>query len=154
MSLASGVTIQDECLTAFNNLRMTGGTKGAKPKFIIYKIADNKKEVVVEDVSEDTDYEAFLEKLEAAKDSNGNPAPRYAVYDVEYDLGGGEGMRSKIMFISWVPSGTSTIWSMIYASTREVLKNALNVHTSIHADDKSDIAWKTILAEASRGKAK
>lgn len=72
---------------------MTGGTKGAKPKFIIYKIADNKKEVVVEDVSEDTDYEVFLQKLEAAKDSNGNPAPRYAVYDVEYDLGGGEGMR-------------------------------------------------------------
>ena len=44
-------------------------------------------------------------------------------------------------------------WSMIYASTREVLKNALNVVTSIHADDKSDIEWKTVLKEASGGKA-
>ncbi len=43
---------------------------------------------------------------------------------------------------------------MIYASTREVLKNALNVHSSIHADDKGDIAWKTLVAEASGGKAK
>lgn len=46
-----------------------------------------------------------------------------------------------------------TQWSMIYASTRENLKNALNIHTSIHADDKSDIEWKTVLAEASGGKA-
>lgn len=43
---------------------------------------------------------------------------------------------------------------MIYASTREVLKNALNVHTSIHADDKGDLAWKAVVAEASGGKAK
>lgn len=42
---------------------------------------------------------------------------------------------------------------MIYASTRENLKNALNIHTSLHADDKSDIEWKTVLAEASGGKA-
>ena len=42
---------------------------------------------------------------------------------------------------------------MIYASTREVLKNALNVTTSIHADDKSDIEWKTVLNEASGGNA-
>ncbi|KAL4778252.1 cofilin [Aspergillus varians] len=153
MSLASGVIIQDECITAFNNFRMTGGTKGAKPKFIIFKIADNKKEVVVDDVSEDPDYEVFLSKLESAKDSNGRPAPRYAVYDVEYELGAGEGQRSKIIFISWVPAETPTLWSMIYASTREVLKNALNVHTSIHADDKAEIAWKVLLAEASGGKA-
>ncbi|GKZ40030.1 hypothetical protein AbraIFM66950_002026, partial [Aspergillus brasiliensis] len=60
---------------------------------------------------------------------------------------------SKIIFISWVPSETPTLWSMIYASTRENLKNALNIHTSIHADDKGDIEWKTVLAEASGGKA-
>ena len=28
---------------------------------------------------------------------------RYAVYDVEYQATGGEGSRSKITFISWVP---------------------------------------------------
>ena len=43
---------------------------------------------------------------------------------------------------------------MIYASTRENLKNALNVSTSLHADDKSDIEWKAVLKEASGGKAK
>ncbi|KAJ5091958.1 cofilin [Penicillium alfredii] len=149
MSLASGVSIDDQCITEFNNFRMSHG----KTKFIIYKISDNKKNVVVDEVGHDQDYEVFRTRLEAAADSNGKPAPRYAVYDVEYDLGGGEGKRSKIIFISWVPSDTPTLWSMIYASTREVLKNALNIATSIHADDKSDIEWKAVLAEASGGKA-
>ncbi|KAJ5160246.1 cofilin [Penicillium canariense] len=149
MSLASGVSVQDECLTAFNEFRLSHG----KTKYIIYKIADNKKEVVLDQVGHEQDYEVFREKLAASKDSQGRPAPRYAVYDVEYDLGGGEGKRSKMIFISWVPSETPTLWSMIYASTREVLKNALNLSTSIHADDKSDIEWKTVLSEASGGKA-
>ncbi|PYH49615.1 actin-binding ADF family protein [Aspergillus saccharolyticus JOP 1030-1] len=153
MSLASGVTVTDECISAFNDFRMSGGAKGSKTKFIIFKIADNKKEVVVDEASQEEDYEVFRNKLAAAQDSQGRPAPRYAVYDVEYDLGGGEGKRSKIIFISWVPSETPTLWSMIYASTREVLKNALNIHTSIHADDKSDIEWKAVLNEASGGKA-
>ncbi|KAE8168265.1 hypothetical protein BDV40DRAFT_95153 [Aspergillus tamarii] len=153
MSLASGVNVTDDCVNKFNEFRMTGGNKGEKPKFIIFKIADDKKSVVVDEISSEQDYEVFRNKLAAAKDSKGNPAPRYAVYDVEYELGANEGKRSKIIFISWVPSETPTLWSMIYASTREVLKNALNIHTSIHADDKGDIEWKTVLAEASGGKA-
>ncbi|KAJ5855628.1 uncharacterized protein N7529_009572 [Penicillium soppii] len=149
MSLASGVQIQDECNLAFQEFSRSHG----KINFIIYKIADNKKEVVVDTIGKDEpDYEVFRNKLAEAKDSLGRPAPRFAVYDVEYELPG-EGKRSKIIFISWVPSETPTLWSMIYASTRENLKNALNVVTSIHADDKSDIEWKTVLKEASGGKA-
>ena len=42
---------------------------------------------------------------------------------------------------------------MLYATSRQTLKNAINPHTSIHADDKSDIEWKNVLKEASSGKA-
>ena len=42
---------------------------------------------------------------------------------------------------------------MLYASTREVVKNALNLTHSIHADDKSDIEWNTVVHEVSGGKA-
>lgn len=42
---------------------------------------------------------------------------------------------------------------MVYASTKEDLKRALKITSEIHADDKSDIEWKTVLAEASGGKA-
>ncbi|CAI7596020.1 unnamed protein product [Penicillium manginii] len=139
-----------------------------KVKYVIYKISDDMKQIVVEEKSESPDYEVFREKLASSRDSNDKPAPRYATYDVEYDLGGGEGKRrmrttpadtignyrSKIIFISWVPQEAPTRQSMVYASTREVLKNALNVANSIHADDLSEIEWSTILAEASGGKAK
>lgn len=149
MSLASGVSITDECISAFNELRMGKG----KVKFVIYKVGSNKKEVVVDEVGHDQDYEVFREKLTSARDDKGNVAPRYAVYDVEYELGAGEGKRSKIVFISWVPTEAPTFQSMLYASTREPLKNALNIPISIHADDKADIEWNTILSEASGGKA-
>lgn len=43
---------------------------------------------------------------------------------------------------------------MVYASTRESLKQALNITNSIHADDKGDIEYKTILNEVSGGKGK
>jgi len=141
--------VDDECINKFNEFRLSRG----KTKFIIYKITDDKKSVVVDEVSGDPDWEVFRSKLADAKDSLGNPAPRYAVYDVEYEIAG-EGQRSKIIFISWVPQETPTRLSMLYASTREVLKNAVNVVQSIHADDKSDIEWKSVLAEVSKGKAK
>ncbi|KAJ5635935.1 cofilin [Penicillium longicatenatum] len=150
MSLASGVSIADDCITAFNDFRMSHG----KTKYIIFKISDDKKTVVIDSIGKEQDYEVFRTALENCKNDAGKPMPRYAVYDVEYDLGSGEGKRSKIIFISWVPSETPTLWSMIYASTRENLKNALNIASSIHADDKGDIEWKTVLSEASGGKAK
>lgn len=81
--------MQDECVNKFNEFRLSKG----KIKYIIYKISDNKKDVVVDKVGDDPDYEVFRSDLEKAQDSQGRPAPRYATYDVEYDLGGGEGKR-------------------------------------------------------------
>lgn len=44
---------------------------------------------------------------------------------------------------------------MVYASTQESLKSKLDIHRYfIHADSKSDIEWKAILAVASDGKIK
>jgi len=145
MSVDSGVSINPECITAFNELRLGRG----KTKFIIFKIADNRQEIVVEESSHDPDYEVFRNKLEQAKDGKGKPAPRYGVYDVEFELEGGEGKRNKIVFISWVPSETPTFWSMLYATSRQTLKNALSPQASIHADDKSELEWKNVLSEAS-----
>ncbi|KAF9239215.1 hypothetical protein DTO013E5_7848 [Penicillium roqueforti] len=90
MSNPSGISIADECMSAFNQLR--SGPEATRPKFIIYKISDNNKSVMVEETSTVKDYEFFRRKLSAAVDKDGNPAPRYAIYDMEYDLGS-EGKR-------------------------------------------------------------
>ena len=77
--------IQDECITAVRELRSRRGAN--KPCYIIYKISDDGQSVVVDDISSDKNYEGFLNKLSSATDDKGKPAPRYAAYDVEYDLG-------------------------------------------------------------------
>lgn len=79
------VSIADDCITAFRELRPQKSSK--KPRFIIYKITDDYNAVIVEGSSSEQDYGIFRQKLVSAVDNEGNPAPRYAVYDVEYDLG-------------------------------------------------------------------
>ena len=43
---------------------------------------------------------------------------------------------------------------MLYASTMESLKKALNIGVFIHADDQEDIEWPELIQAASGGKAK
>lgn len=96
------VSVSPECISAFNELKL-----GKDIKWIIYKISDDWKEIVVEETSKEANFDVFREKLLNAKskDRKGKEGigGRYAVFDVEYDLESGEGSRSKITFISWTP---------------------------------------------------
>ncbi|KAL4863190.1 hypothetical protein BDV12DRAFT_202342 [Aspergillus spectabilis] len=143
MSMPSGVSIPEECLLASTALYTERGPK--KPRFLIFAISDDERTVALEESSTDPDYEKFRERL--AKTS----APRFATYDVEYDLGE-DGKRSRIVFISWVPENTPVKLRMLYASTKEQFRNALNVKLSVHADIPDEIEWRNILSVASRGR--
>jgi Cofilin/tropomyosin-type actin-binding protein len=96
------VSVAPECISAFNELKL-----GKDIKWIIYKISDDWKEIVVEETSKDPDYGVFREKLLNAKskDKRGKEGigGRYAVFDIQYELESGEGTRNKITFISWSP---------------------------------------------------
>lgn len=102
----SGVQVAPECIEAFNELKLN-----KSHKWIIYKISDDWKQIVVEETSKEANYAAFREKLLNAKSKNKKGEEvmggRYAVYDIGYDLG--EGQRNKITFISWVPDDAPTI---------------------------------------------
>ncbi|KAH7166436.1 putative cofilin, actophorin [Dactylonectria macrodidyma] len=144
------VRIADECITAVNELRSKRGA--TKPRFVIFKISDDASTVIVDQTSLEQDYGVFLHELSSAVDANGAPAPRFAVYDVEYNLGD-DGKRIKTVFLSWVSQEAPIKSRMLYASTREQLNKALNLGVSIHADDLEDIEWNNVLKEASGGKA-
>ncbi|KAM5346964.1 hypothetical protein ACJ41O_009969 [Fusarium nematophilum] len=150
MSSGSGVTVEQECVTAVNELRSS--RRPDKPKFVIFRITDDQKAVVVDEKSSEQDYEAFRQTLTSAVDASGRPEPRFAVYDVDYDLGE-DGKRTKSIFISWVPDNAPIKLRMIYASTMEYLKKAVNLGIFIHADSQDDIEWEAVLKEASGGKA-
>lgn len=90
--VVNSVQVAPECITKFNELKL-----GKSLKYIIFKLADDNKEIVVEDTSESKDWDEFRNKLVNAKSKNKmgkeSKGPRYAVYDFEYDLASGEGSR-------------------------------------------------------------
>lgn len=87
----TSVSVAPECISAFNDLKL-----GKSIKYIIYKLSDDYKQIVVEDSGTDSNYEHFQQKLLNAKSGHKGKegkGPRYAVYDFQYELEGGEGTR-------------------------------------------------------------
>lgn len=149
---SSGVSVAPECIQAFNELKL-----GKSTKWIIFKISDDWKEIVVEESSTDGDYGVFREKLLNAKskDRKGKEGMggRYAVFDVEYELESGEGTRNKITFISWVPDDAPQYPRMMYSSSKDALKRALNgLAADIQANDADDIEFENIKSRVSKGR--
>jgi len=148
----SGVSVAPECVQAFNDLKL-----GNKYKWIIFKISDDWKEIVVEETSKDADYSVFREKLLNAKSKNKRGEEgmggRYAVYDVDYEAEGGAGKRTKITFISWVPDDAPQYPRMMYSTSKEALKRALNgLAADIQANDADDIEHDSIVQRVSKGR--
>ncbi|ODV81578.1 cofilin, partial [Suhomyces tanzawaensis NRRL Y-17324] len=134
------VAVADESLTVFNDLKL-----GKKYKFVIFALNESKTQIVVDSTSTDTDYDAFLEKLPENE-------CKYAVYDFEYEIGGGEGKRSKIVFYTWSPDTAPIRSKMVYASSKDALRRALNgISTDIQGTDFSEVAHETVLEKVSRG---
>jgi len=147
----SGVQVSPECVSKFQELKL-----GKTIKYIIYKLSDDYKEIVVEETSQDGDWDTFREKLVNAKSKTKAgkevKGPRYAVYDFAYDLASGEGSRSKITFIAWSPDDAGIQPKMVYASSKDALKRSLNgIATELQANDEDDIEYQTILKHVSKG---
>ena len=83
----SGVSVDDACLQAFQELKL-----GKKLKYIIYQVSADKTSIVVTKKSEDASYDTFLADLPENE-------CRWAVYDFEYEKNGGK--RNKICFFMW-----------------------------------------------------
>ncbi|KAI9730522.1 MAG: cofilin [Cirrosporium novae-zelandiae] len=150
---ASGVSVAPECITAFNELKLGKGTL----KYIIYRLSDDYKEIIVEETSKDGDWETFRTKLEQAKSKTKQgkegPGPRYAVYDFDYELAEGEGKRSKITFIAWSPDDAATWPKMTYSSSKDAIKRSLNgIAAEVQANDPSEIEYEEVLGKISKGK--
>lgn len=136
----SGVAVADESLTAFNELKL-----GKKYTFIIYTLNEDKTQIVVKETSTDSDYDNFLEKLPE------NDC-LYAVYDFEYEISAGEGKRSKMIFFAWSPDTAPIRAKMVYASSKDALRRALNgISTDIQGTDLSEVSYETILQTVSKG---
>ncbi|GAA5843091.1 hypothetical protein JCM3766R1_005234 [Sporobolomyces carnicolor] len=139
--MSSGVVVNDSCISAYQELKL-----GKKSKFVIFKLADNMKEIVVDKVSESSDYEEFISGLPET-------GCRWAVYDFEYEKGT-DGKRNKICFYAWSPDNAKIKEKMVYASSKDALRRSLDgIATEIQGTDFSEVAYQEILDKVSRGSA-
>lgn len=141
--MSSGVKVSDDAVKAFNDFKLSG--KKTSPNYIIYRVNDDKTEIVIDKEGRTDKYDEFVDLLPE------NDC-RYAVYDFTFDLPNGEGHRSKIVFITWSPDTTPIRSKMIYASSKDAIRRALTgVHLDIQGTDYSEVAYETVLERASKG---
>jgi len=114
--------------------------KSRKAKYVLYKLSDDLKEIVVEKKSTATDYEEFIGDLPE------NDC-RWAVYDLEYDTD--DGKRNKIFFISWSPDSAKVKSKMLYASSRDALRRSLQgIAKELQGTEYSEVAYEVALEKA------
>jgi cofilin len=137
--MASGVNVDDECKTAFQEMKL-----GHKHRYIVFKLTDDLKRIVVETRAEPSqtydDFKAAMKQAEAAKEC------RYAIFDVVYSTVDGQ-PRNKICFFMWSPETAMIKQRMVYASSKDALKKALGegIAKEIQANDHSDLEFSNVM---------
>ncbi|KAL6519418.1 actin depolymerizing factor, cofilin [Orobanche gracilis] len=125
---ASGMAVHDDCKLMFLDLKAK-----RTYRFIIFKIEEKQKQVVVEKVGEpNQNYDDFTASLPENE-------CRYAVYD--YDFVTAENcQKSKIFFIAWSPDISRVRTKMIYASSKDRFKRELDgIQIELQATDPTEM---------------
>ncbi|CAO3568625.1 unnamed protein product [Mortierella alpina] len=134
--MSSGVAVSDSCLEAFHKLKLEH-----KYKYVVFKISDDNKEIIVEKASDNSDYEAFL--MDLPKDDC-----RYAIYDFEYEK---EGKRNKILFYSWAPDAAKIKSKMIFASATSTFRKCfVGIAEDITGTDYDEVSHESVLEKVTR----
>ncbi|KAG6583469.1 Actin-depolymerizing factor 2, partial [Cucurbita argyrosperma subsp. argyrosperma] len=125
---ASGMAVHDDCKLKFLELK----TKRTY-RFIVYKIEEKQKQVIVEKVGEPgQSYEDFTACLPADE-------CRYAVYDFDF-LTKENVQKSRIFFIAWSPDVSKVRSKMIYASSKDKFRRELDgIQIELQATDPSEM---------------
>ena len=123
----SGVAVDEEINSTFQSFKID-----KKLRFYVYKI-ENKKSIKIDSYGErNATYDEFCEKLPE------NEA-RYGLIDLEFETKDGR-PTSKLVFICWNPDTGSIRNKMLYSSSKEAIKAALNgVGIHINATDRAEL---------------
>nr|QPZ44568.1 actin-depolymerizing factor [Hemerocallis fulva] len=134
---ASGMAVNDECKLKFMELKAK-----RTHRFIVYKIDEKAKQVIVEKLGEPvSSYEDFTASLPADE-------CRYAIYDFDF-VTAENVQKSRIFFIAWSPDTSRIRSKMIYASTKESFKRELDgIQVELQATDPTEMDLDVIRGRA------
>ncbi|WVY97919.1 hypothetical protein V8G54_030070 [Vigna mungo] len=125
---ASGMAVHDDCKLKFLELKAK-----RTYRYIVYKIEEKQKQVVVEKLGEPANgYEDFTASLPADE-------CRYAVYDFDF-VTEENCQKSRIFFIAWSPDTSRVRSKMIYASSKDRFKRELDgIQVELQATDPTEM---------------
>ncbi|KAI1199255.1 twinstar-like protein [Nemania serpens] len=132
--MASGVTVSDACKTKIAELP----TSLPAPNYIIFKVSDDAKSIVVADSGKTSTWGDFTAKLPAAE-------CRWALYNF---LHGNEkdGFKYSKVFIAWTPDDVKNKIKLLYASSKATMKGAITgIAVEISATISSDISYDEVV---------
>jgi cofilin len=137
--MLSGLELADDCLDAFEKLR-----RGRNCDYVIYRLNDDLTAIEVEKIGQGG-REALVADLVAARNPEDLKAQkseprgdcRYAILDFKFHIEGGD--RSKLCFVSWCPEDTSRARKMVHASSKDILKKAVNLIVELQAENENDL---------------
>lgn len=134
---ASGIAVHDDCKLRFLELKAK-----RTYRFVVFKIEEKQKQVVVEKVGEPTEsYDEFAASLPADE-------CRYAVYDFDF-VTSENCQKSKIFFIAWCPDTARVRSKMIYASSKDRFKRELDgIQVELQATDPTEMDLDVIRSRA------
>ncbi|XP_044504791.1 actin-depolymerizing factor 2-like [Mangifera indica] len=134
---ASGMAVHDDCKLKFLELKAK-----RTHRFIVFKIEEKQKQVIVEKLGEPTQtYEDFTAALPADE-------CRYAVYDFDF-LTPENVQKSRIFFIAWSPDTSRVRSKMIYASSKDRFKRELDgIQVELQATDPTEMGLDVFKSRA------
>nr|KAJ0193870.1 hypothetical protein LSAT_V11C800395640 [Lactuca sativa] len=131
------MAVHDDCKLKFMDLKAKRTFR-----FIIYKIEEKQKQVMVEKLGEPAEtYDDFAACLPADE-------CRYAVFD--FDFMTAENVpKSRIFFIAWSPDTARVRSKMIYASSKDRFKRELDgIQIELQATDPTEVGLDVIRSRA------
>ncbi|KAJ5474573.1 hypothetical protein N7475_004139 [Penicillium sp. IBT 31633x] len=129
-------TITPECEVVFDEVKDTNNLD-----YVIYEASAHDKKITVLKSGKYDTHDDLLTHFE-------DDTPRYAVVDFKYDSPTGDGQRSKLVFITWVPEGASIHDKSYYTSNKDHLFYALlDISLHVQAHTQADLAHAAILSQ-------
>mmetsp|Transcript_38654 Transcript_38654/g.124223 ORF Transcript_38654/g.124223 Transcript_38654/m.124223 type:complete len:137 (-) Transcript_38654:143-553(-) len=130
----SGVTVADECVEKYNQIKMKKDLR-----FVTFKIQDKKQIVIDIEGAKDQGLEDFKGILP-------DDQPRYALIDLDYQTDDGR-EQSKLCFVFWSPDDKTSVKDrMLYASSKDAIKKKLvGIMKELQANDMGDLDTDTVM---------
>lgn len=129
--MASGVTVADEVITCFNDMKVRKSCSHEemkkRKKVVLFRLDDSKEKIIVNPGKEilvgDVEDGAVRDPLQAFIDMLPLKDCCYALYDASFETK--ETKKEELIFIHWCPDDAPVGQKMIYASSKDAIKKKL-----------------------------